>query len=239
MKVKHLFLFLSSAFILFVSCGGGIGSTRPKNALDSVSYAIGVNQGAAWKIGMKRSNVELNDEMILAGVRDALSKDSLAVLVKPENAGMVIESFFDRREKQKKKENLENGRKFLAENAKKAGVETTASGLQYIIEREGTGVQPRAYDTVEVSYRGLLIDGKEFESSYTRNKPAKIYLKGVIKGWTEGIQLMREGAKYKFFLPTELAYGEYVYPNSPFEANVPLIFEIELLNVIPGKAPAK
>lgn len=127
-------------------------------------------------------------------------------------------------------ENKEAGEAFLAENAKKAGVVTTASGLQYQILTEGSGASPKASDNVTVHYRGTTILGEEFDSSYSRGEPATFPLNRVIAGWTEGLQLMKEGAKYRFFIPSELAYGERgagrtIGPNSA------LIFDVELLKV--------
>lgn len=127
-------------------------------------------------------------------------------------------------------ENLAKGQAFLAENAKKPGVVTTASGLQYKIIKPGTGKTPTLDDTVVTHYRGTLIDGREFDSSYQRNQPATFPVKGVIKGWTEALQLMKEGAKWELYIPAELAYGkarrsELIQPNST------LLFEIELLEV--------
>ena len=258
MKFNHLLLFTSITCMMVIisSCGEksgkekishDIGSlnydsgkekvSRPETDIDSLNYAIGIEQGKLLKMGLQQSNIELNENMFLAGIKAVLN-DNPDIFIEPNNARTVISSFFERRESQKKKENLETGRKFLAENATKVGIKTTPSGLQYKIERDGTGANPRSYDTVEVHYKGTLIDGKEFESSYSRNsKPIKFALNGVIKGWTEGIQLMKEGSKYTFYIPTELAYGENTYPDSPIEANVPLIFEVELLKVIPGKEP--
>ena len=125
---------------------------------------------------------------------------------------------------------LAEGRAFLAENAKKDGVFTTASGLQYLVLRAGGGVQPRLKDSVVVHYRGTLISGVEFDSSYRREEPAEFPLQRVIKGWKEGLQLMREGAHYRFFIPSKLAYGSRGSPPdiAPDEA---LIFEVELLKV--------
>jgi len=126
---------------------------------------------------------------------------------------------------------LEKGEAFLKDNAKKEGVKTTASGLQYKVLKEGNGKSPKATDTVQVNYRGTLIDGKEFDSSYKRNEPAEFPLNGVIPGWTEGVQLMKEGAKYQFTIPSKLAYGERGTPGGPIPGNATLIFEIELLKV--------
>jgi FKBP-type peptidyl-prolyl cis-trans isomerase len=123
------------------------------------------------------------------------------------------------------------GESFLKENATKEGVKTTASGLQYKALKEGEGKSPKATDTVSVHYKGTLIDGKEFDSSYKRGTPTEFPLNRVIKGWTEGLQLMKEGAKYQFFIPAKLAYGENPPPGSGIPANSVLIFEVELLKV--------
>ena len=124
---------------------------------------------------------------------------------------------------------LEKGEAFLKENAKKEGVKTTASGLQYKVLKEGEGKSPKATDEVVVHYKGTFIDGKEFDSSYKRNQPAEFPLNGVIAGWTEGVQLMKEGAKYQFVIPFKLAYGERGRPSIP--PNSTLLFDIELIKV--------
>ena len=125
----------------------------------------------------------------------------------------------------------EKGEQFLKENEKKEGVKTTASGLQYKVIKEGSGKNPSATDTVTVHYRGTLIDGKEFDSSYKRGEPAKFPLDRVIKGWTEGVQLMKEGAKYQFFIPAKLGYGARGTPDGTIGENETLIFEIELIKI--------
>ena len=127
--------------------------------------------------------------------------------------------------------NLAKGEAFLAVNAAKEGVKTTASGLQYKVLQEGTGKSPKATDTVVVNYKGTLITGKEFDSSYKRHKPAEFPLNHVIPGWTEGVQLMKEGAKYQFTIPSKLAYGERGTPGGPIPPNSTLTFEIELITV--------
>ena len=125
---------------------------------------------------------------------------------------------------------LEKGEKFLKQNATKEGVKTTASGLQYKVLKEGTGKSPKATDTVLVHYRGTLIDGTEFDSSYKRNEPIEFPLNQVIKGWTEGVQLMKEGAKYQFYIPSKLAYGSRG-AGGAIGPDETLIFDVELLKV--------
>jgi FKBP-type peptidyl-prolyl cis-trans isomerase len=125
----------------------------------------------------------------------------------------------------------DKGKAYLEENAKKEGVKTTASGLQYKVLKEGEGKTPKASDTVSVHYRGTLLDGTEFDSSIKRGQPAEFPLDRVIKGWTEGVQLMKEGSKYQFVIPPQLAYGERGTPGGPIGPNATLIFEVELLKV--------
>jgi len=131
--------------------------------------------------------------------------------------------------------NAADGKKYLDDNKKKEGVKTTASGLQYKVLKEGNGPQPKAADTVTVDYKGTLIDGTEFDSSYKRGEPATFPLNGVIKGWTEGLQLMKTGAKYQFFIPADLAYGQRAM-GPDIAPNSTLIFEVELKSVQPAPA---
>ncbi len=127
-------------------------------------------------------------------------------------------------------ENKAAGEKFLADNAKATGIKTTASGLQYLVLTEGNGASPKATDNVTVHYKGTTIDGKEFDSSYSRGAPATFPLNRVIAGWTEGVQLMKEGAKYRFFIPSNLAYGERG-AGRDIGPNAALIFDVELIKV--------
>ncbi|MEA3208147.1 MAG: FKBP-type peptidyl-prolyl cis-trans isomerase FklB [Chthoniobacter sp.] len=126
---------------------------------------------------------------------------------------------------------IEKGEQYLKENAGKEGVKTTATGLQYKHLKEGTGKSPKASNTVKVHYRGTLLDGTEFDSSYKRHEPIEFPLGGVIRGWTEGLQLMKEGGKTILYIPSKLAYGERGTPGGPIGPNETLIFEIELLEV--------
>ena len=127
--------------------------------------------------------------------------------------------------------NKQEGEAFLAENKKKEGVKTLPSGLQYKVITEGTGKSPKASDTVTVNYRGTLIDGTEFDSSYKRGQAASFQVNGVIKGWTEALQLMKEGAKWQLFVPSNLAYGEKGTGSGPIGPNATLVFEVELISV--------
>ena len=131
-----------------------------------------------------------------------------------------------------KRKNAEEGDKFLAENAKKPGVKTTASGLQYEVLTEGTGPKPKASDTVRVHYKGTLLDGETFDDSYARGEPVEFALAQVVPGWQEGLQLMPVGSKYKLWIPGKLGYGEQGTPGGPIGPNATLVFEVELLDVV-------
>jgi FKBP-type peptidyl-prolyl cis-trans isomerase FklB len=207
-----------------------------KDTKDKVSYSIGLDIGTTFK----KQKMELNSDVLAAGVKDGLSGGK--PLMSPDEVRQVMVQFSkDMREKaatvnkDAAEKNSKEGEKFLAENKGKPGVKTTASGLQYVVEKEGSGTPPKETDTAVVNYRGTLIDGTEFDSSYKRGEPATFPVNRVIKGWTEALQLMKPGAKYKLFIPSNLAYGaggagQDIGPNST------LIFEVELLSVKPGEA---
>jgi FKBP-type peptidyl-prolyl cis-trans isomerase len=200
-----------------------------KNQIDSVSYLMGVNIGNS--LGKEMS--EANFELIIQGFRDAVAKGRL---VCQDSTDMVLSMYFQEKamlkqaEEDKKSEVYKvAGEKFLADNGKKPGVVTTASGLQYQVIKEGDGAHPSAESTVKVHYHGTTIEGIIFDSSVERGEPIEFPLNQVIPGWTEGVQLMSKGAKYKFFIPQELAYGS----SSPTPVITPyscLVFEVELLS---------
>lgn len=193
--------------------------------MDKLSYSWGIAMASQLK-GMGVENLNIED--YCAAVKAVFEGTELAV--KPEEAQKLINDYLVELQEKATKLAREAGEKFLAENGKKEGVHTTASGLQYVIEKEGTGKQPGPTDNVTVHYTGRLLDGKVFDSSVSRGEPATFPLNRVIPGWTEGLQLMKEGAKFVFFIPSELAYGAQgagrdIPPHST------LIFEVELIKV--------
>lgn len=210
-----------------------------KTKEEKLGYSIGLNLSSEIQGIIKEAN--LNKKMILKGFEDGLLGNDPSIT--PEEFRKVMtELQTELREKQAKlqekrmkrqkelgKINMEEGKKFLAKNAKRNGVKTTASGLQYEIIKAGTGPSPKATDEVETHYRGTLIDGTEFDSSYKRGKPTSFPLNRVIPGWTEALQLMKVGGKWKIFVPSDLAYGA----NGPRQIgpHSTLIFEIELLDI--------
>ena len=205
--------------------------TQLKDKKDKVSYAIGLDVGNA----MKKQSIDINTDIFMKGLKDALAGGKK--LMSDEEIRETMTAF-SREMADKQKENVkklaeknkQEGDAFLAENKKKEGVKTLESGLQYKIITEGAGKTPKAGDTVTVNYRGTLIDGTEFDSSYKRGQPATFPVSGVIKGWTEALQLMKEGAKWQLFIPANLAYGDKG-AGGTIGPNAVLIFEVELISV--------
>ena len=195
------------------------------------SYSFGVD----FAKRLEQQGIDLDINALNRGIKDQASGNKLAFEEGEMNQFKTEYSQQLRAELQKQQaelaaKNLEAGKKFLAENAKKDGVVTTKSGLQYKVIKSGDGPSPKADDTVTTHYRGTLIDGREFDSSYSRGQPASFPVNGVIKGWTEALQLMKVGDKWQLYIPSELAYGssqrsELIQPNST------LVFEIELLEI--------
>ena len=198
---------------------------KPGNLLDSASYAFGMSMASSLKNSGLKS---LNYELMVKGLKDAFAGQP--TLLTQEAAQGSIGRLFKGISQSKFSANISEGKTFLANNKKNPGVQTTASGLQYIVLTPGSGPKPKGSDTVLVNYKGTLLNGKQFDSSYDRNEPLSIGIDRVIPGWTEGMQLMSPGAKYKFFIPSELAYGERGAGQDipPFST---LIFEIELLKI--------
>ena len=193
--------------------------------MDKLSYSLGLGIGRQLsQLGAK--NINIDD--FAQSIKDALSGKEPAV--SDEEAQQIVNEFFVEQEKVKSAAAKAEGENFLAENGKKDGVVTLPSGLQYTVLREGNGKRPSATDTVECDYEGTLINGKVFDSSYRRGEHATFPLNQVIAGWTEGLQLMQEGAKYRFFIPYNLAYGERGAGRDipPYAA---LIFDVELHKV--------
>ncbi|MCB0411370.1 MAG: FKBP-type peptidyl-prolyl cis-trans isomerase [Bdellovibrionales bacterium] len=209
-----------------------LGCERKKTSLktdeEKYSYAIGYQ----FAKNLKGQSVDIDAQSLTLAVDDVIANKDPRI--PEEEMQKAMQTMYEKRREKVKAEgeaNLEKGKKFLEENKGKEGVKVTASGLQYKVIKEGEGKKPKDSDIVKVHYKGTLIDGTEFDSSYARNEPAEFPVKAVIPGWTEALQMMKEGSKYQLFIPTELAYGERGRPSIP--PNSVLVFEVELLEVKP------
>lgn len=248
----HLFSMKKLLFsILFFSCAASFGQTKKpttsvpvkknppavskpvatkpaaltlKNEIDSVSYALGVSLASYYQ---SQGVLKLNGDLLGSAVNDFLSGKT--PLLDNGISNTLLNTYMTRLQSEKSKLNKDAGEKFLAENKKRTGVITTESGLQYEIINAGNGESPTAIDSVTCHYRGTFIDGRGFDNSYDRGQPITFSLNGVIKGWTEGLQLMKVGAKYKFYIPYQLGYGEYDYMSIP--GGSALLFEVELIDL--------
>src|SRR5881396_2897078 len=227
------FILIVSASLLALPLFGQEKSPQFKDQKDKVSYAIGMQIG----FNLARQKVDINPDVLNAGMKDAIAGKPQLTPDQVKDVMAQFEKDMEQKQKQLGEKNKAEGAKFLEENKNKPGVKTTASGLQYKVEKEGTGAQPKATDMVTVNYRGTLIDGTEFDSSYKRGQPATFPLNGVIKGWTEALQLMKQGSKYQLVIPSNLAYGERAM-GPDIAPNATLIFEVELLDVKPPPTPA-
>ena len=192
--------------------------------MDKVSYALGMSIGHQLQ---QMNATDLNISDFAQAITDVFNGDAKLT---DADAQAAVQDFFNRKAEEQAKAAKAEGENFLAENAKKEGVKTLPSGLQYKVLREGDGRKPSATDQVECHYEGTLINGQVFDSSYRRGETATFGLNQVIKGWTEGLQLMQEGAKYRFFIPYNLAYGEHGAGQQipPFSA---LVYDVELIEV--------
>lgn len=195
-----------------------------KNLTDSASYAFGEN----FAQSLKKDFPDINPELVAQAVKNTFQNKP--VLFDEMGGYQVYNQYTTKVNEEKAKKRIDDGRAFLEKNQQKQGVYTTPSGLQYEIIKQGNGFQPGSDDTVVCHYRGTLLDGTEFDASYNRGTPLTIQVAQVIKGWTEGLQLMHEGATYKFFIPYELGYGlRGAPPDIPGGST--LIFDVELLSV--------
>ncbi len=196
-----------------------------KNTLDSASYAFGNIMATNLKISGVST---LNYELMVKGLKDGFTKQ--APLLNADQSQSAINTIFQEASKKQYETSIAAGKVFFENNKKVPGITTTASGLQYQVLRAGTGEYPLATSKVTVHYKGTLMNGKPFDSSYDRGTPTSFEVNSVIPGWTEGLQLMKKGAKYKFFVPFDLAYGERA-PGPEIPAYSNLIFEVELLDI--------
>lgn len=221
------------AAVLVATIGLAQDKTELKDQKEKASYAIGLELGTS----LKKGKMEINTDTLQKGLKDGLSgaKPLLNEEQVKETMTALQKEMMDKQaaaNKEAGEKNAAAGEKFLAENKKKEGVKTTASGLQYKVLKEGTGESPKETDMVITNYKGTTLDGTEFDSSYKRNEPATFPVNRVIKGWTEALLLMKPGAKYELYIPANLAYGERAV-GKDIGPNSTLIFEVELVNIKP------
>lgn len=231
MKTRNLMLTLAAIMLIgFTACNTNTGSTsnaKIENGTDSVSVALGQYYGK--NIGQQFAG--LNPELIAQGLIESFKDADAKLYETPEAANTAITTYLHSESDRKAAANLAEGEAFLAENLKKKGIQVTESGLQYEVIKEGEGPKPTTENTVKVDYVGTTLDGKEFDSSIEKGQPATFPVTGVIPGWTEGLQLMTVGSKYKFYIPAALAYGERG-AGGKIGPNATLIFEVDLLEIV-------
>ena len=197
---------------------------KMNNELDSVSYLLGAAIGG----NVMKDIPEGNKEMIIQGLRDKLYGKPLAI---SDPTNQALNNYFQQKQERDSKQAREGGEIFLAENKKNPNVKVTPSGLQYEVITQGSGEKPSATSKVKVHYHGTTPSGEVFDSSVERGEPITFGLNQVIKGWTEGLQLMSIGSKFKFYIPSELAYGDHAQPGSPIGPGSTLVFDVELLEI--------
>lgn len=194
--------------------------------IEAVSYCVGMSLGGS----LLQQNLEgLSSEVIAQAIDDAFKGKEMKY--SPEQANEIIQNYLNLANESKFATNKDAGEQFLAENGKKEGVTTTASGLQFEVLNAGDGESPSETSSVTVHYHGTLIDGTVFDSSVQRGEPATFGVNQVIKGWTEALQLMNKGSKFRLYIPQELAYGAQPHPSGPIEPYMALIFDVELLEI--------
>ncbi|AOW19967.1 FKBP-type peptidyl-prolyl cis-trans isomerase [Urechidicola croceus] len=234
-------LVIVGVVLTLVSCNSQTVSKKSlETEIDSISYTLGLDMANKIKANFS----EIDRDLFVQGYNNGM--DSTNLLVEGKEVDKIIRAYFMKKRQEdaeKKKaeaaqkaeiefgELKKEGEKFIEENKSKKGVQVTDSGLQYIVLKEGTGEKPTASSKVKVHYHGTLTDGTVFDSSVDRGTPSEFVVGQVIKGWIEGLQLMNVGSKYKFFIPQELAYGATPRPGGPIKPFMPLIFEVELLEI--------
>jgi len=208
-----------------------------ENQTEQQAYSLGLYAGRFIESnlgGYAEAGIELNKELIIKGFNDALGGNAELTDEQIQTALQALDqkrnAWAEENAKKVQAEVAAESKKFLEENASKEGIQVTESGLQYEVVEAGEGEHPAATDTVTVHYRGTLVNGKQFDSSYDRGEPASFPLNRVIKGWTEGLQLMKPGAKYRFYIPSELGYGERG-AGQDIPPNAALIFDVELIKI--------
>ena len=223
-------LFTSGVLMMAVFLSGNVLATELETEAQKLGYIIGMDIGAS----LKQQGADLDLDTLVEAIKATYNNEPLALT--PEEAASIRETFIAQRRAEAEQQrdsmasiNAAEGDKFLLENRDKEGVQVTDTGLQYKVVVMGEGAKPTANDKVTVHYRGTLLNGEEFDSSYSRNQPTSFQLDQVIPGWTEGVALMPVGSKFMFFIPPDLAYG----PNGggPIGPNATLIFEVELLSI--------
>lgn len=232
MLQRTILILLVGGVMLFTSCDKGGKSDSGTEGItlatknDSVNYALGLNFAENLT---KQGFDSINNRIINKAFDDVVNENDY--LFSMQDAGRVLQTYFQKLQQKKFEKNKSAGEKFLSENKNKEGIKTTPSGIQYKILKEGTGESPTPESKVTCHYHGTLIDGTVFDSSVERGKPAQFPVNGVIKGWQEILPMMKEGGKWKIFVPQELAYGENPRPGGAIEPYMTLIFEIELVSV--------
>lgn len=222
---------IAAAAAMLLACQAGAADPPAlTDQKDKVSYSIGMDIGN----NLKKQSIEVDPDILARGIRDVMSgkEPLLSAEEARETLGALQKELMAKaqaRTKELAEKNRKEGDRFLAENGKKEGVVSLPSGLQYKVLESGSGPSPGKTDTVETNYRGTLVDGTEFDSSYTRGEPAVFPVNGVIPGWTEALQRMKVGDKWRIFVPPDLAYGER--GAGPIGPNATLVFEIELLSI--------
>ncbi len=233
MKKSFFYLFIISLILVFVNCQQQNAGKSPKlvTAADSAGYAIGILVGNNNKqqINNAPGGGDINLDAMTAGFRSASLDEETEMTI--EEADQVIRSYFENAGEKAGQANLEAGNSFLEQNKNREGVIVTESGLQYEVLKQGDGEKPASEDSVRVHYHGTLIDGTVFDSSVDRGEPAVFGVGQVIKGWTEALQMMPVGSKWKIYIPSDLAYGERG-AGSDIGPNSTLIFEVELLEIV-------